>query len=81
MASALCDFLNANGLVHRPLALHEPGQWEDFELRMNDLTDVGFEVMRCGLDKWMRGLDRGKPASDTSVLEKCLKKHSVEHKS
>lgn len=74
MALALCRFLNANRLVRQPLLEHEPGQWDQFELRLHAFTDTGFAVMRCGLDKWMRGIDRGKQPEDMKPLEDCLKK-------
>ena len=72
MALALCRFLNANQLVREPLREREPGQWDQFELRMHDLTDTGFAVMQCGLPKWMRGIDRGKKPEDIKALEDCL---------
>lgn len=74
LGCALCRFLNTHHLVHQPLTIREPGQWDGFELRLLDLTDRGLAVMRCGLDKWMKGLDRGKDPADTRVLENCLAK-------
>lgn len=74
LGTSLCRFLNESGLVHIPLSLRDVGQWDDFELRLSHLTEQGFLVMRCGLDKWLKGLDRGKDVSDTSVMKKCLAK-------
>ena len=46
----------------------------DTELYKSDLTDLGFLVVKDGYNRWLKGLDRGKPIDDVSILEKTLKK-------
>ncbi|GAB2864394.1 hypothetical protein GCM10027277_36430 [Pseudoduganella ginsengisoli] len=70
---ALCGFLKQHALL-APSVVLPAGGWEGFELRAHDLTEEGLAVMKCGLDRWLTGQDKGKPASDVGVLEKCLAK-------
>ncbi|UTY55834.1 hypothetical protein [Massilia sp. erpn] len=72
--TALCGFLNAHGLAVAPLPVHGPGQWDDFALRVNDVNETGLALIRAGLDKWLRGIDRGKAPEDVSLLQKALEK-------
>lgn len=71
MFSSLHAFLSDSGLL-RP-GFERPDNWSDYELRTLDLTDEGMAVMRCGLHKWLRALDRGTAPAKVSALEKCLR--------
>jgi hypothetical protein len=74
MFSALCDLLTRNGLTRTPLSPPHGGDWEGFELREMDLTEDGLAVIDCGLDRWLKALDRGKLPSDISIFDKCFAK-------
>jgi hypothetical protein len=69
---SLWEFLSKNQLLLDDREL--PIDLEGFELRSSQLTNRGIEVMRCGLDKWMRRIGTGKPVSDVSIPKKCLDK-------
>ncbi len=75
MWDALFALLRANDLLAGGVALpSSSAASEGFSLRTTHLNERGFAVMQCGLDKWLRAIDRGRPPSDTSVLQKCLAK-------
>jgi hypothetical protein len=71
MFSALHAFLGTNCLLQP--GFERPEHWSDYELRAMHLTDEGMAVMRCGLDKWLRAIDRGTAPGRTTALEKCLR--------
>lgn len=73
MCNALCDFLASHDLAVSRLGAKD-GRWEQFEIRVKDLTPEGVEVVKGGLDNWLRGIDHGKEPSDTSALLRALKK-------
>jgi hypothetical protein len=73
LCSALCDFLVSHDLAASRLGAND-GSWEHFEIRVKDLTPDGVEVLKGGLDNWLRGIDRGKDPSDTGALSRALKK-------
>ena len=73
MFSSLCGFLQAHDLLATSIEL-PLGGWDGFELRAFDVSSNGLAVMKCGLDRWMRALDKGKPVGDVAILEKCLDK-------
>jgi hypothetical protein len=74
MWTALLCFLQDNKLKLTTTVLTDQSELEGLELRSVDLTEAGVDVMRCGLDKWLKGLDRGKDPSDVAVFTKCLAK-------
>jgi len=74
MWRAFYDFLARSNLLSPTAPAFPSGSLDDFQIRSGDLTEKGFKVLQCGLDKWMGGIDRGKDPSDVSVLEKCLLK-------
>jgi hypothetical protein len=67
------NFLQTNGLTTRVLLKDGDIPNESTTIMKSDLTDEGFEVVRLAYDRWLRGLDRGKPVSDVSVLEKAIR--------
>ena len=67
-------FLQSNELTTRLLLDHEAVPDESTKLMKSDLTEEGFQVVQASYDKWLRGIDSGKPISDVSVLEKALAK-------
>lgn len=73
MFSSLHRFLSVNGLLHPEF--EAPADWSDYELRASHLTDEGVAVIRCGLVKWLRAIDRGTTPTKVSALEKCLRAH------
>jgi len=68
---SLCGFLKGHGLLAPGINLPS-GHWDGFELRANHLTAEGLSVVKCGLDRWLTAQDKGRPASDVTILEKCL---------
>jgi hypothetical protein len=71
--SIFVNFLQENNLTTRCLLSDVENIPEDFEVRRNDLTDEGFELIEEGFDRWLGGLDRRKSPPNTSILEKALK--------
>ena len=67
-------FLQDNNLVTRQLLA--PGEYPDRELviRYQDLTEDGASTVKAGYNKWLQGIDRGKPASDLGVLASALER-------
>jgi hypothetical protein len=41
-----------------------------------DLTDDGMAVVKTGLDRWLRSLDKGTDVKNISILNSALKKFS-----
>jgi hypothetical protein len=68
----LVEFLQENGLTRRTVLPDGTEVNHDSELRAVDLTDEGLSFVRSYYEKWRDGLDRGKPETDTSRLEKWL---------
>ncbi len=72
--SALCWFINENGLSHEPLTLRASSGWEGFEIRSSHLTGLGQKVMKEGLNRWMSAIDRGTLPSRSKILQKAFEK-------
>ena len=68
--STLHQFLSANGLLCAEFDV--PADWSSYELRSSHLTEEGVAVIRCGLDKWLRAVDRGTSPEKASALKNCL---------
>lgn len=66
------EFLQKNGLTQRIIL--QPGQKpsSDLKIMKSDLTDEGFAVVKESYDRWLRGIENGKPIHDISVLENAL---------
>lgn len=71
---AFVDFLQENDLVTRQLLSHEQQVTESFQIRKSDLTEIGFEVVKAGYDKWLKAHDKGLDISDVTILKKALAK-------
>ena len=71
---SLTDFLQRHNLVTRTLAKELSEIDETSAIFSDDLTPLGLDLMRAGLDKWRGKLDRGGDPKDVSILEKALKK-------
>lgn len=69
-------FLQDNDLTIRILL--KPGETanDETELRVSDLTEDGFKVIKSAYDKWLRKIDRAKDKikaiNDLSLLERAL---------
>ena len=74
MQWAVTDFLQRHNLVIRTLAKDLSEIDETSVIFSDDLTPLGLDIMRAGLDKWLGKLDRGGDPKDVSILEKALKK-------
>lgn len=72
--SKFVGFLQSNHLTTRTLLETDQVPDESLKIMKSDLTDEGFEVVRLAYDKWLKGIDKGKPISDTKILEKALAK-------
>ena len=70
----IASFLQANGLAKHQLIGLDAGVPDDFSLNSEDLTEEGMEFMKLCYSKWVKSIDKGKPATDTRMLEKELKK-------
>ena len=68
----IVEFLQAHGLLRRPLLRAGDEVGESFCFRKSDLTEEGFEFIKKYYDKWSNGHDRGKPITDTSNLKRWL---------
>lgn len=68
------NYLQDNNLTCSTLLQRGAELTDDFRIMRSDLTDEGFEVVKQSYDKWLRGIDRGKPISDVTILEKGLRK-------
>ncbi len=71
---AFVDFLQEHDLVTRQLLSHEQQVTESFQIRKSDLTELGFEVVKAGYNKWLKAQDKGLDISDVTILEKALAK-------
>jgi len=72
---ALVCFLQTNALTVRTLANSIDDISEEFEIRASDLTPDGLEVIKKGMDKWLKRFNaRPMKDSDIVVLEKALAK-------
>jgi hypothetical protein len=72
---AFVQFLQSNGLSVRKLAASRDEVDDDeFSIIADDLTPLGFAVVKASHDKWLRSIDRGCDPSDTRILEKELAK-------
>ncbi len=68
------NFLQSNELTTRLILDCGNAPDESTKIMKSDLTDEGFQVVQESYDKWLRGIDKGKPISDVSVMEKALTK-------
>jgi hypothetical protein len=69
---ALVQFLTSSGLVRPGVKLPAGDMPPDFELRSDHLTDEGIALIKAAYDKWVSAIDRGKPPTDVSILERAL---------
>lgn len=72
--TVLINFLQDNGLTKRMLLIQGEKPTKNLKIMQSDLTKEGFEVLKSSYDKWLSGIDNGKPISDISILEKALLK-------
>ncbi len=71
---SLIEFLDTNQLMLKRVEIANLHDMEGVELRSGSLNELGNAVIKCGFDKWLRGIDKGKSPSNLSALEKCLEK-------
>jgi hypothetical protein len=70
----LMAFLRQHGLVDTK-RVDALGEIRDgYELRRLDVTEEGWEFFGTGVERWLMAIDRGRPATDTSILTKYLAK-------
>jgi hypothetical protein len=67
-------FLQDNGLAVSRILVEGEEPSETLKIMKSDLTEEGFEVVKASYDKWLRGIDQGKPIADITALEKSLSK-------
>ncbi|WP_417395954.1 hypothetical protein [Gimesia chilikensis] len=70
----IVEFLQAHGLLRTTLLTEGQSIDEEFCFKKSDLTDEGFQLIQGYYDKWLNGHDRGKAITDTTILERGLKK-------
>lgn len=68
------DFLQTNQLTKKTLASSIDEIDDNFSLDSDDLTDIGFELMKKAFDKWLTKVDNGMPSTDITILQKALEK-------
>ena len=71
---SLVRFLDENGLLANKLESKVSQVDENSASVSADLTSLGLDVMRKGLDRWLSKQDRGGDYSDVSILKKTLEK-------
>jgi hypothetical protein len=72
--STLCQFINDHGLSHEPLRVASDQDWDGFEVRYSQLTNLGQLVMKSGLSRWLGAIDRGTPPAKSKILLRTLEK-------
>lgn len=70
----LLDFLQRNSLLNEGLSFPVGMIPGDFALRSSDLSAEGLELFKKSYHKWLKSIDKGKPETDTSLLERELRK-------
>ena len=70
----LAKFFQDNGLLKKEIVSSLEDIQNEDEIRKSDLTEEGWQLMKTGYPKWQKRVDAGKPASDTSILDKELQK-------
>jgi hypothetical protein len=73
------EFICENGFAKPGVLerMHEQG--DHFELRSNDVTELGLEFSRAAMDKWIGRSKPGSDPSDIRPLERALKKFKAVH--
>jgi hypothetical protein len=73
--STLAYFLQENGLSTHVLLPGKQAPSPGFKIMRSEITDEGFEFLRCALDKWFKGVMAGKwSPTDDSFLKKELER-------
>lgn len=67
-------FLQRNQLTLRTLLKEGEQPTETLRITRDDLTELGYTVVVAAYHQWLKGIDKGKPISDVSVLEDALEK-------
>jgi hypothetical protein len=70
----MISFLQDNGLTSRVILKDDDPVTDETQIKVSDLTDKGFMLIKKAHDKYLKGLDRGKPPTDVSVFAKELAK-------
>lgn len=69
---SIITYLQSNGLTVRIILPDNESATDDTCIRVSDLTEEGFELMKKAYDKWLKGLDKGKKVDDYKTLDKAL---------
>lgn len=73
----LFRFLQTNNLTTKILLPEGSTANDETELRVSDLTEDGFKVIKKAYDKWLKKIDRSKDKikaiNDLTLLEQALK--------
>lgn len=71
---SLIDFLQNNGLTTKVILEKNAPITDELAIKVSDLTENGFQLIKKCHDKWLRGIDKGKNPTDMRVFEKELTK-------
>jgi hypothetical protein len=71
---ALLNFLKNHDLLVENFDFPTTPIPDNFELRANQLTEEGLKLLQKAYQKWLKSIDKGKSETDTTFLEKELKK-------
>jgi hypothetical protein len=72
----MISFFQNNGLTSRVILKDDDLVTDETQIKVSDLTDKGFMLIKKAHDKYLKGINRGKVPTDVSVFEKELAKLS-----
>ena len=73
---AVVRFLQDNELTARTLLADDDEIDDEFAIRAIDLNETGLALIKKAYDKWVRKIDKGMDADDTTLLKRALDKLS-----
>lgn len=69
---SLIEFLQRNDLLRNQLLIGDAEITDSLCIKVSDLTEEGYYLMKSCYDKWLRGIDNGKSYNDFKVFEKQI---------
>ncbi|MDZ4781394.1 MAG: hypothetical protein SGJ19_14165 [Planctomycetia bacterium] len=76
--STFVGFLQSHGLTVRQLLGPHESLPTTLKIMRSDLTDEGFRLVKEAYDKWLKAMNSGQSATDTTLLDKALNKIRTE---
>lgn len=69
---SIISYLQNNKLTVRTILIDNEPATDDTCIRVSDLTEEGFELMKKAYDKWLEEVDKGKKVDNYKLLDKAL---------